>query len=259
MDRLNKVLAAAGFGSRRQCEKLIVAGRVAVDGVPVTELGTRIGPEEKVAVDGKEVKRQRLVYWLVNKPKGYLSTNKDPGGRPRVIDLVPEADERIYTVGRLDEDSEGLVLLTNDGELALRLTHPRYGIEKTYHVQVAGKPTQELFEKLRQGVFLAEGKARAKRVKRLGFKGESALLEVVLAEGKNREIRRIFAKLGHKVMKLRRVAIGPISVQGLKLGKSRRLHSDELRALRRSAFPDRRNPVSPRNRVSDSDSSKDQA
>jgi 23S rRNA pseudouridine2605 synthase len=243
MDRLNKVLAAAGFGSRRQCEKLIVAGRVAVDGRVVTELGTRVEPDEKLTVDGKEVQREKVVYWLVNKPKGYLSTNKDPGGRPRVIDLVPKADERIYTVGRLDEDSEGLILLTNDGELALRLTHPRYGVEKTYHVQVAGKPKKELFDQLRQGVFLAEGKAKAKRVKRLGFKGESTVLEVVLAEGKNREIRRIFAKLGHKVMKLRRVALGPVSIQGLKLGKSRRLRSEELRALRRIAFPQKKGPA----------------
>lgn len=240
MERLNKVLAAAGFGSRRQCEKLIVAGRVAVDGLTITELGTRIEADQKLAVDGKEIKRQKIVYWLVNKPKGYLSTSKDPGGRPKVLDLVPDRDERIYTVGRLDEDSEGLILLTNDGDLALRLTHPRYGVEKTYHVQVAGRPGQDIFEQLRQGVHLAEGKARAKRVKRIGSHGESTVLEVVLAEGKNREIRRIFAKLGHKVMKLRRVAIGPITVEGLKLGKSRRLKPDELRALRRIAFSDQK-------------------
>lgn len=237
MERLNKVLAAAGFGSRRQVEKLIVAGRVAIGGHVVTELGTRLGPDQTLTVDGKEVQREKIVYWLVNKPKGYLSTNKDPGGRPKVLDLVPKADARIYTVGRLDEDSEGLILLTNDGELALRLTHPRYGVEKTYHVQVAGKPTTELFDQLRQGVHLAEGKARAKRVKRIGFQGESTVLEVVLAEGKNREIRRIFAKLGHKVMKLRRVAIGPVTIVGLRRGKARRLSQIELRALRRIAFP----------------------
>lgn len=236
MERLNKVLAAAGFGSRRQCEELIRAGRVTLDGEVVTDLGRKVEPEQALAVDGRPVQRQRLVYWLVNKPKGYLSTNYDPAGRPRVIDLVLHVPERVYTVGRLDEDSDGLVLLTNDGELAQRLTHPRHGVEKTYQVQVAGTPRVEDLQQLRKGVWISEGRVRAKRVKRLGKRGDSIFLEVVLAEGKNREIRRMLAKLGHKVMQLRRVAIGPVKLGRLKAGKARRLSLKELGALKKAAY-----------------------
>jgi 23S rRNA pseudouridine2605 synthase len=236
MERLNKVLAAAGLGSRRQCDELIREGRVAVDGAVVTDLGRKVAPNQEVTVDGQPVARQRLVYWLVNKPKGYVSTNYDPAGRPRVIDLVLHVPERVYTVGRLDEASEGLMLLTNDGDLAQRLTHPRYGVEKTYIVQVAGTPTTEDLQKLRQGVWISDGKVRARRVKKIGKRGESTILEVVLAEGKNREIRRMLAKLGHKVMQLRRVAIGPVHLSKLKKGKARRLTPPELAALKRIAY-----------------------
>src|SRR5262245_30805974 len=143
MERLNKFLAHAGLGSRRHCEELIRAGRVAIAGQTVRELGTRVEPGQAVSVDGKPIRQERHVYWLVNKPRGYLSTNKDQAGRPRIVDLVPHVGERVYTVGRLDEESEGLILLTNDGDLAFRLTHPRFGVNKTYLVQVAGNPTRE--------------------------------------------------------------------------------------------------------------------
>jgi 23S rRNA pseudouridine2605 synthase len=235
-ERLNKVLAAAGLGSRRHCEELITAGRVTVDGEVVRELGFKVGPDQAVAVDGKPIKRERLVYWLVNKPRGYLSTNYDPAGRPRVIDLLLHVPERVYTVGRLDEESEGLMLLTNDGELAQRLMHPRYGVEKTYHVQVAGFPSKEELKELTEGIWISDGKVRAKRVKRLGTRGKSTFLEIVLAEGKNREIRRMLAKQGHKVMRLKRVAIGPIRLGRLKSGKSRRLTPVELRQLKEIAY-----------------------
>ncbi len=235
MERLNKVLAAAGFGSRRYCDELIRAGRVRVDGETVTDLGRKVEQEQQVVVDHQQVRQQQHVYWLVNKPRGYLSTNYDPAGRPRVIDLVLHVPERVYTVGRLDEESEGLMLLTNDGELAQRLTHPRFGVEKTYHVQVAGTPSKEDLHQLRKGVWISEGKVRARRVKRIGKRGESTILEVVLAEGKNREIRRMLAKLGHKVMPLRRVAIGPVLLSRLKPGKARRLSPPELAALRKIA------------------------
>ncbi len=235
-ERLNKVLAAAGLGSRRHCEELITAGRVTVDGEVVRELGFKVGPDQSVAVDGKPIKRERLVYWLVNKPRGYLCTNYDPAGRPRVIDLVLHVPERVYTVGRLDEESEGLMLLTNDGDLAQRLMHPRYGVEKTYHVQVAGFPSKEELKALTEGIWISDGKVRAKRVKRLGTRGKSTFLEIVLAEGKNREIRRMLAKQGHKVMRLKRIAIGPIRLGRLKSGKSRRLTSAELRQLKEIAY-----------------------
>src|SRR4051812_46957254 len=189
MERLNKYLAHAGLGSRRNCEDLILAGRVAIDGVRVRELGTRVEPGQTVSVDGKPVAEEKNVYWLVNKPRGYLCTNHDPAGRPRAVDLVPHVPQRVYTVGRLDEDSEGLLLLTNDGELANRLMHPRYGVHKTYLVQVAGKPTRDDMEKLTKGVYLSDGLVKARSVKPFKKQGESTWLRIILNEGKNREIR----------------------------------------------------------------------
>jgi 23S rRNA pseudouridine2605 synthase len=234
MERLNKVLAHAGVGSRRQCDELIAAGRVTVDGRPVRDLGTRVGSEQRVAVDGVPIHRERLVYWLVNKPRRYLCTNFDPDGRPLAIDLVPKVSQRVYTVGRLDEGSEGLLLLTNDGDLAFRLMHPRFGVEKTYHVQVAGRPARDDVQQLLKGVWLSEGHVRARRVKELRRQGESTWLEIVLCEGKNREIRRMLARLGHKVMRLRRMALGPVKLGALAPGKSRRLTVQELAALRQA-------------------------
>jgi 23S rRNA pseudouridine2605 synthase len=239
MERLNKVLAAAGVDSRRHCDELIAAGRVKVDGVVVADLGQRVGPEQQIELDGRPITRQRFVYWLVNKPRGYLSTNFDPSGRPRVLDLLLHVPERVYSVGRLDEASEGLMLLTNDGDLVQRLTHPRFGIEKTYLVQVAGQPTKDELHKLRTGLWLSEGRVRAKRVKRIGQRGDSTLLQIVLNEGKNREIRRMLAKLGHKVLTLKRVAIGPVQLGRLKKGKARRLSLPELKALKQIAYRQR--------------------
>src|SRR5882724_9169178 len=174
MERLNKLLAHAGVGSRRHCDALIAAGRVKVDGVPVRELGLRVNPEaQSIAVDDVTVKGERTVYWLVHKPRGYLCTNRDPGGRPTAVDLIPHVEQRVYTVGRLDENSEGLLLLTNDGDLAFRLMHPRFGVAKTYPAQVAGSPTREDLQPLLRGVFSAEGKVKAKSVKRLKGEGDS--------------------------------------------------------------------------------------
>jgi 23S rRNA pseudouridine2605 synthase len=235
MERLNKFLAHAGLGSRRQVEQLIRAGRVTIEGQPVRELGTRVAPGQEVQVDGRSLQAERHVYWIVNKPRGYLSTNRDPAGRPRVLDLVPQIAERVYLVGRLDEDSEGLVLLTNDGDLAHRLMHPRFGVYKTYLVQVAGNPSREDLQKLTEGVWLAEGRVRARRVKRIKRQGDSTWLQIVLSEGKNREVRRMLARLEHKVMRLKRVAIGPIRLKGLKSQRSRRLARDEVQALREVA------------------------
>jgi 23S rRNA pseudouridine2605 synthase len=238
MERLNKFLAHAGAGSRRHCDELIARGRVSVDGQVVRELGIRIDPEEhEVRVDGRPLRTERLVYWLVHKPRGYLCTNHDPAGRPRAIDLVPHVGERVYTVGRLDEDSEGLLLLTNDGDLANRLMHPRFGVEKTYQVQVAGQPTREDVQQLLKGVWLSDGHVRARRVRRLESQGESTWLEIVLNEGKNREIRRMLARLGHKVLRLKRTAIGPARLDRLPRGKCRRLKTEELNRLRRAAEP----------------------
>jgi 23S rRNA pseudouridine2605 synthase len=244
MERLNKVLAHAGVGSRRHCEELIAAGRVTVDGRAVRELGTKVEPEQHVAVDGQPIHAERSVYWLVNKPRGYLCTNFDPARRPLAIDLVPQVSQRVYTVGRLDEDSEGLLLLTNDGDLANRLMHPRFGVEKTYLVQVAGHPTREDQQKLHEGVWLSDGHVKARHVKRLKNQGESTWLKIVLSEGKNREIRRMLARLGHKVMRLKRIAIGPVQLGNLKSGKARKLTAPELAELRRAAMPRSPHPQS---------------
>ena len=192
--RLQKVLAAAGVGSRRQCEEIIRQGRVDVDGKTVTELGTRIDPfASKIRVDGETVSRpKRRLYFLINKPVGILSTNQDPSGRPRVIDLAP-SHERLFTVGRLDKSSEGLILATNDGQLTDLLTHPRYGVEKTYWALVAGSVSPEAAAKLQRGVHLAEGFAHAKRVTVRKAHKQSTVLEIVLDEGRNREVRRLLA------------------------------------------------------------------
>ncbi len=231
-DRLQKVLAAAGLGSRRECEELILAGRVEVDRQTVTELGTRVDPQEQaIRVDGQPIKLTRRLYYAVHKPPGLLSTNRDPSGRPRVIDLIG-GEQRLYAVGRLDKSSEGLIIVTNDGDLADRLTHPRYGVEKTYAVQVAGRLEPAMLEKLKQGVHLAEGLARVRRVRIKSHHKQSTILEIVLDEGRNREIRRLLASLGHKVQRLRRIAVGPVRLGELAPGEYRPLTRDEVQALR---------------------------
>lgn len=245
MERLNKFMAHAGVGSRRQCDELIAAGRVTLDGEPVRDLGARVDPGQRICVDGQPLKTERSVYWLVNKPRGYLCTNHDPAHRPLAIDLVPQVSQRVYTVGRLDEASEGLLLLTNDGDLAHRLMHPRFGIEKTYLVQVAGDPTPEDLKQLLKGVWLSEGAVRARRVKRLKKQGQSTFLQIVLCEGRNREIRRMLAQRGHKVLRLRRTAIGPVQLDRLPAGKSRRLSLAELTALRQAVERNRRTEKPP--------------
>jgi 23S rRNA pseudouridine2605 synthase len=230
--RLQKVLAAAGVGSRRQCEQLIEDGRVEVDRRIVTELGTRVDPVgQEIRVDGQALRRPRLAYFLVNKPPGVISTSRDPAGRMRVIDLLG-VDQRLFTVGRLDKSSEGLILVTNDGELAHRLLHPSFQVERTYHVVVAGEPSRESIDQLRSGIHLAEGRVQVVRLRVKKRWKRSTLLEMVLAEGRNREIRRMAARIGHKVMSLKRIAFGPLRLGELPSGAYRPLSRSELRKLR---------------------------
>jgi 23S rRNA pseudouridine2605 synthase len=229
--RINKVLAAAGLGSRRDVEELVLQGRVEVDGQTVTDLGTRIDPAvSKIKVDGSLLKKSRHVYYALNKPKGVLSTNQDPSGRMRVVDFVPDR-QRVFSVGRLDQHSEGLILLTNDGDLAQRLAHPRYKVQKTYFVVVAGALAHEELAKLRRGVYLAEGIARIDGARIRKVRKSFTELEIVLSEGKNREIRRILARAGHKVVLLRRIAIGPLRLAELPVGAARELTQQEVKSL----------------------------
>jgi 23S rRNA pseudouridine2605 synthase len=230
------VLAAAGLGSRRSCEELITAGRVEVDRQVVSELGARVDPQaQEIRVDGERLPDPKRVVYMLSKPVGVVTTNYDPTGRPRVVDLVP-GDRRLFAVGRLDRNSEGLILVTNDGDLANLLAHPRYGVEKKYLVQVAGVPSPELLDQLRQGVRLAEGEVHAKRVSIRSQHKQSAVLEMVLDEGKNREIRRMLARLGHKVQQLKRVAVGGLSLGNLLPGQWRQLSWSEIENLRREAL-----------------------
>jgi 23S rRNA pseudouridine2605 synthase len=234
-DRLQKVLAAAGIASRRECEQLILEGRVEVDHQVVTELGTRVDPQrQEVRVDGEALPRPKLVYFAVNKPVGVVSTSRDPAGRPRVIDLLPPNSPRVYCVGRLDISSEGLILVTNDGELANGLTHPRHGVEKIYHVQVAGQVEPEVLAQLHRGMHLAEGFAHAKHVRIKSRRKRSSILEMILDEGRNREVRRLLARVGHKVQRLKRVAVGPVRLGEMPAGAVRPLTKKEIQSLQRA-------------------------
>jgi 23S rRNA pseudouridine2605 synthase len=233
--RLNKALSAAGLGSRRAVEELVRAGRVSVDGQVVADLGRRVDPaRDRVEVDGSRVVLdQRRRYWLLNKPPGVVSTAADPEGRPTVVGLVPE-ELRVFPVGRLDRDTEGLLLLTNDGPLAYRLTHARYGVEKRYLAEVERLPA-DAPARLRRGVVLEDGPARPARVRVVAAAGRRQMVEVVLVEGRNREVRRLLDAVGAPVRRLVRTGVGPVRLRGLAPGEYRALRPDEIRGLYRAA------------------------
>jgi pseudouridine synthase len=233
--RLNKALSAAGLGSRRAVEELMRAGRVSVDGQVVEEMGRRVDlARDRVEVDGSRVVLdQRMRYWMLNKPPGVVSTASDPQGRPTVVDLVPE-DPRVVPVGRLDRETEGLILLTNDGELANLLTHPRYGVEKRYLAEVDLLPGNAV-TRLQQGVELDDGPARAERARVVAGSGRRRMVEVVMLEGRKREVRRLLEAVGAPVRRLVRTAIGPLRLTGLAPGEYRPLRPKEVRDLYRAA------------------------
>ncbi len=229
--RIHKVIANSGYASRRRAEQLVSAGRVRVDGVRAT-IGQKVDPETaRIEVDGVRLPvRPDLRYVLVYKPAGVVATAADTHGRPTVVDLVGR-DVRLYPVGRLDMDSEGLLLLTNDGDLTQVLTHPRFGVTKTYSVLVSGRVTDAAVRRLAAGVELDDGPAAAVRAEVVDRRSDRSLLEVVMAEGRNREVRRMCDAIGHPVRSLVRTAIGPLRDTRLKPGEHRDLSLDEVRRL----------------------------
>jgi pseudouridine synthase len=227
--RLQKFLAQAGVASRRSSEELIVGGRVSINGRIATELGVRVQPTDEIRVDGKRIRPAASQWYALHKPRGYMSTRSDPEGRRTLYELVPPPMRRLFYVGRLDFDSEGLVLLTNDGDTAHRLLHPRYGIDREYDVELEEQVDDAALEQLRRGVHLDDGRARARTVRRRG--GNRVVL--TLQEGRKREVRRMFGELGHRVIRLRRVRYGPIRLGDLAPGEWRALDARELEALRR--------------------------
>lgn len=231
-ERIQKILAAAGFGARRTCEFLVLDGRVTVNGRTVRSLPVVVDPKkDTIAVDGRPVRSKGLVYFLLNKPRHVFCTNNDPAGRKRAVDLLVGVRERVFPVGRLDADSMGLLIMTNDGALAQKLTHPRFGIPKTYRVEVAGSPNAETFETLRGGIRLAEGKTAPATLSVIHRQRDKTVIEITLREGRNREIRRMLAKAGHKVRRLIRIRMGKLSIRKLPLGAFRRLTPSEVRYL----------------------------
>ena len=231
--RLQKVLAAAGIASRRASEILIDEGRVEVNGKVVTEQGMRVNPEtDHIRVDGSRIPPpRRHMYLVLNKPRGVVSTMDDPEGRPTLSDYLPRTKERLFHVGRLDTETEGLIILTNDGEFAHRLAHPSYEVPKTYHVQAAGVMDNRTLKRLEKGVTLEDGPVKPDKVKLISRSQSKTLLEITLHEGRNRVVRRMMDAVGFPVKELVRVSFGPIRLERLQPGVTRRVKGDELKAL----------------------------
>jgi 23S rRNA pseudouridine2605 synthase len=229
--RLNAFLARAGVASRRRADELIKAGRVTVNGEP-GQLNTVVGARDRVEVDGRDVARQRLRYVLLHKPAGVVTTARDPQGRPTVVELVPD-EPRVVPVGRLDADTTGALLLTNDGQLAHRLAHPRYGVDKTYAADVEDDPDQNALRQLRDGVELEDGRTAPARARRLG----PGRVELVLHEGRNHQVKRMLAAVGHPVTRLHRSAYAGLTLEGLEPGKCRELEPFEIEQLTSAAVP----------------------
>jgi 23S rRNA pseudouridine2605 synthase len=233
-ERLQKVLAAAGVDSRRRCEELILSGAVKVNRKVVDELPAFVDPEKDIiTVNGRKIRPAQKVYFLLNKPKGVICTNQDPQNRRKAIDLI-RTNERVFCVGRLDADTTGMIILTNDSELANRLTHPRYGLAKTYVVEIKGRITGEQVEKLKRGIWLAEGKTGRASVKVLKRGHKVSLIEVTIKQGLNRQVRRMLARIGMPVKSLKRTRIGKLDMKGLGLGKFRTLTKTEVAYLEKT-------------------------
>ncbi len=235
LERIQKILAKAGIASRREAERMVMDGRVMVNGKIIDALGFKADPlKDHVKVDGRRVAPfEPKIVLLLNKPRGYLSTIKDPEGRPTVMDLLRNVRCRVYPVGRLDFDAEGLLLLTNDGELANILTHPKFSIPKTYLVKVGGIPEEKKLARLKRGVMLEDGKARVVSCSILRQGEKNSWLRIVVTEGRNRLVKRMFAAIGHSVLKLKRIQLGPIQLGDLPFGQYRYLTPEEIAKLKK--------------------------
>jgi len=234
LERIQKLLARTGVASRREAERMILEGRVVVNGRVVDELGFRADPlKDHIKVDGKKLPRtEPRITLVLNKPRGYLSTVKDPAGRPTVRDLLSDVKWRIYPLGRLDYDAEGLLLLTNDGDFAYRLSHPRFSILRIYWAKVRGVPEEKDLMRLRKGVALEDGRANAVSTRMLRRKEKHSWVEAVVTEGRNRLVKRMFAAIGHPVLKLKRVGYGPVRLGHLPVGQYRSLTAREMEKLK---------------------------
>lgn len=235
-ERLQKVIAQAGVASRRHAEEMILEGRVQVNGKVLQTLGTKVGPTDKIAVDGKPLNmpQKEYVYILLHKPTGYITSASDPQGRKTVMDLIKKVPQRVYSVGRLDYDTSGLLLLTNDGELAHRLMHPSYGVEKTYRVGVRERIPAQALGRLEKGVDIEDGKTAPARVREISRKGQgsSFTYEITIHEGRNRQVRRMFTAVGFPLVTLKRVRFGPLELEeNIASGKFRLLTKREIQKL----------------------------
>ncbi|MFJ8261358.1 pseudouridine synthase [Rummeliibacillus sp. NPDC094406] len=234
MERLQKVIAHAGIASRRKAEELITEGKVKVNGQVVRELGTKVTASDSIEVEGVKIEKEIKVYYLLYKPRGVISAVSDDRGRKTVLDLFPNVEQRIFPVGRLDYDTSGVLLLTNDGDFSNLLTHPRYNIDKTYVAKVKGEPRREDLKKLERGIMLEDGKTAPARVKVLSSNREhgKSIIAITIHEGRNRQVRRMFEAIGCPVEKLKREQFAFLGLHGLNAGESRELTAHEVKQLR---------------------------
>ncbi|WP_339134890.1 MAG: pseudouridine synthase [Candidatus Electrothrix sp. GW3-4] len=232
MERIQKIIAHAGICSRRKAEEYIAEGRVKVDGQPVTQPGLKVDPKLAViTVDGKPLQEEKKIYLLLHKPRGYVTTLSDPQGRPIVTDLLPDIRERLFPVGRLDLDSEGALLLTNDGALANQVLHPRFEVKKTYEATVRDLPKKSELRRLEQGIVLDGKKTWPARLRVLKKKKDVAVIEIIIHEGKKRQVRKMFQAVGHSVIRLKRTAYGRLRLENLSEGRYRFLDKNDVKKL----------------------------
>jgi len=233
MERLQKVMAHAGVASRRKSEDIIAQGRVRVNGETVTEMGFKVDPEvDVIEVDGELISKEKRVYLLLNKPEGYITTVSDPEDRPTVMDLIPDLKQRVYPAGRLDFDSSGLLILTNDGELTYKLTHPKKEVDKTYWVRAKGKIESEDFNKFEEGMIIDGQKTSPAVIKNVNYQDDITEFEIIIHEGRNRQIRRMCKIAGFPVKKLKRIGFAFLTLQGLNEGEYRYLSDEEVQKLK---------------------------